>query len=129
MSKQKHSDSTRRHIDEDNAAFVKVAQTGIWNVTLETQPPKLLDLNILNLSFFQTLQLYQWRSGFANTIEELIEQVQRTYERFPPRSIDFAFLTLQCCSIDDTLAIDGNNNYSIWHMGKGGLLHMVTLPT
>jgi hypothetical protein len=66
------------HIDEGNAGFVEVAQTGIWNITLETQPPKLLDLNVLDLlSFFQTLQLFQWQSVFANNIEELIEQVQR----------------------------------------------------
>jgi hypothetical protein len=64
--------------------------------------------------------LYQWQSGFlANNIEELIEQVQRAYKMFPPRLIDFAFLTLQCCG-NDTLAIYGDSNYSIQHMGQGG---------
>jgi hypothetical protein len=75
------------------------------------------------------LQTYQWRSGgFANTIEELIVQVQHAYETFPPRSIDFAFLTLQYC-IDITLAIHGDNDYLIRHMGKEGLLRRGMLPT
>jgi len=121
-------DGASSHIDEDDAAFVEVAQTGTWNITLETQPPKSPDLNVLDLSFFRALQSYQWRSGFVNTIEELIVQVQRAYETFPPRSIDFAFLTLQCC-IDDILAIHGDNDYFIRHMGKEGLLRMGTLPT
>ena len=121
-------DGASSHIDEDDAAFVEVAQTGTWNITLETQPPKSPDLNVLDLSFFRALQSYQWRSGFVNTIEELIVQVQRAYETFPPRSIDFAFLTLQCC-IDDILAIHGDNDYFIRHMGKEGLLRMGMLPT
>ena len=121
-------DGASSHIDENDAAFVEVAQTGIWNIQLETQPPKSPDLNVLDLSFFRALQSYQWRSGFANNIEELIEQVQRAFETFPARSIDFAFLTLQCC-IDDTLAINGDNDYSIRHIGKEGLLRMGMLPT
>jgi hypothetical protein len=50
-------DGESSHIDEGNAAFVEVAQTGIWNITLETQPPKLLDLNVLDLSFFRALAI------------------------------------------------------------------------
>ena len=55
-------------------------------------------------------------------------QVERAFETFPARSIDFAFLTLQCC-IDDTLAINGDNDYSIRHIGKEALLRAGTLPT
>ena len=121
-------DSTSSHIDENDAAFVEVAQSGVWNITLETQPPKLPDLNVLDLLFFRALQSYQWCSGFANNIEELIEQVQRAFEMFPARLIDFAFLTLQCC-IDDALAINGDNDYSIRHIGKEALLRAGTLPT
>ena len=47
--------------------------------------------------------------------------MQRAFETFPARSIDFAFLTLQCC-IDDALAINGDNDYSIRHIGKEALL-------
>jgi hypothetical protein len=74
-------------------------------------------------------QLYQCRSGFANTIVELIVQVQRAYETFPPRLIDFAFLTLQCCIDDTLLAIHGDTDYLIRHMGKEGLLQRGMLPT
>ena len=121
-------DGASSHIDEDDPAFVAEATMGLWNISLQTQPPKSPDLNILDLSFFRALQSYQWRSGFANTIEELVVQVQQAYELFPPRSIDFSFLTLQCC-IDDILGIYGDNDYSIRHMGKEALLRAGRLPT
>ena len=120
-------DGASSHIEDNDAAFEAVARTGLWNISLETQPAKSPDLNVLDLSFFRALQSHQWRSGFANTMEELIVQVQRAYREFEPRKIDFAFLTLQCC-IDDTLSIHGSNDYTIRHMGKEALLRTGTLP-
>jgi hypothetical protein len=35
--------------------FVEVAQTSVWNIKLETQPPKLPHLNVLDLSIFRAL--------------------------------------------------------------------------
>jgi hypothetical protein len=60
-------------------------------------------------------------------MDELILQVQRAYEDFEPRKLDFAFLTLQCC-IDDILTIYGDNDYKIRHMGKEAMLRDGTLP-
>ena len=120
-------DGASSHIEDNDAAFEAVARTGLWNISLETQPAKSPDLNVLDLSFFRALQSHQWRSGFANTMEELIVQVQRAYGEFEPRKIDVAFLTLQCC-IDDTLSIHGSNDYTIRHMGKEALLRAGTLP-
>ncbi len=54
-------------------------------------------------------------------------QVQRAYEDFEPTTLDFAFLTLQCC-IDDILTIYGDNNYKIQHMGKEAMLRDGMLP-
>ena len=121
-------DGASSHIDENDAAFVAAATGGVWNIKLETQPPKSPDLNVIDLSFFRALQSHQWRSGFANTIDELIIQVQRAYQTFPPRAIDYSFLTLQCC-IDDILGIYGANDYAIRHMGKDALLRAGNLPT
>jgi hypothetical protein len=120
-------DGASSHIEEDDADFVAAATQGIWNISLETQAAKSPDLNVLDLSFFRALQSHQWRSGFANTMDELILQVQRAYDAFEPRKLDFAFLTLQCC-IDDILTIYGDNDYAIRHMGKESMLRDGTLP-
>ena len=120
-------DGASSHIDDDDPEFEAVARTGNWNISLETQPAKSPDLNVLDLSFFRALQSHQWRSGFVNTMEELILQVERAYREFETRKIDFAFLTLQCC-IDDTLSTYGSNNYCIRHMGKEAMLRAGTLP-
>ena len=107
--------------------IIAVATQGSWNISLETQAAKSPDLNVLDLSFFRALQSHQWRSGFVNTIDELILQVQTAYEAFEPRKLDFAFLTLQCC-IDDILSVHGDNDCKIWHMGKEAMLRNGTLP-
>jgi hypothetical protein len=120
-------DGASSHIDDDDAAFDAVARSEGWNISLENQPAKLPDLNVLDLSFFCALQSDQWRSGFANIMDELILQGQRAYREFEPRKIDFAFLTLQCC-IDDTLSIHGANDYTVRHMGKESMLRAGILP-
>ena len=120
-------DGAPAHIDEEDAAFVAEATEGLWNITLQTQPAKSPDLNVLDLSFFRALQSHQWRSGFANNINQLVEQVQLAFETFEPRKLDFAFLTLQHC-MDDILAIHGDNNYTIRHVGKERMLADGTLP-
>ena len=120
-------DGASSHINNDDAAFVAAATQGVWNISLETQAAKSPDLNVLDLSFFRALQSHQWRNGFANTMDELILQVQRAYNDFEPRKLDFAFLTLQC-SIDDILTMHGDNNYDIRHMGKEAMLRDGTLP-
>jgi hypothetical protein len=126
-------DGAGAHIDENDPAFVAVATAGVWRIKLQTQSPKSPDLNVLDLSIFRALQSHQWRSGFANNTDELVEQVQRAYLDFEPQKLDFSFLTLQCC-MDDVLSTYGNNDYKIRHMGKeamlrGGILPMSIVPS
>ncbi len=121
-------DGASSHIAENDPEFVVAATEGLWSISLVlTQSPKSPDLNVLNLSFFWTLQSHQWRNGIANNLDELIMRVEQAYKTFEPRKLDFGFLTLQCC-IDDVLCIYDNNNYVIRHMGKEAMLHEGTLP-
>jgi hypothetical protein len=120
-------DGAPAHIDDNDAAFVAAGTEGLWNIKLQTQPAKSPDLNVLDLSFFRALQSHQWRSGFANNIHELIAQVQLAFVTFETRKLDFAFLTLQHC-MDDVLAIHGDNNYTIRHVGKERMLAEGILP-
>ena len=63
-------DGASSHIDEDDPEFVAIGVTGVWNIRLMTQSPKLPDLNVLDLSFFEpchqnsgaTDMLRQWMS-------------------------------------------------------------------
>ena len=120
-------DGASSHIRQDDEAFVAAATQGTWNVTLLTQPAQSPDTNLLDLTFFRALQSSQWDHGFANDINGLITQVMRAYNEFPPRKIDFGFLTLASC-MDEIICSNGENSYSIPHMGKERLLEAGTLP-
>jgi hypothetical protein len=120
-------DGASAHISMDDPDFVAAATDGLWNIKLENQPPKSPDTNVLDLSLFRALQSDQWRSGFAYSIDELIEKVQSAFLLFDPRKIDFGFITLQCC-LDDILGLQGRNDYKIRHIGKGAMLRQGNLP-
>ena len=122
-------DGAPAHIKENDAEFVVAATSGLWNIKLELQPPKLPDLNMLDLSFFRALQAAQWREEPAKTIDGLIQQVNQAFAEFNPRKIDFGFLTLQCCMDDILSAFLGNNDYKIRHISKNSLLQRGQLPT
>jgi hypothetical protein len=120
-------DGASAHISEYDRDFIAAGQTGSWNIQLETQAAKSPDTNILDLSFFRALQSAQWSGQQARNIDELIQVTVDAFHAFDPRSIDFAFLTLQCC-IDDILAVNGGNDYVIHHIGKARLLRQNILP-
>jgi hypothetical protein len=120
-------DGPNSHIKENDAAFMEAAEAGNWLIRLLTQPAQSPDTNTLDLSFFRALQSAQWDHGFANTIDGLIAQVITAYEEFPPRKIDFGFITLQSC-LDEILSSNGDNTYKIPHMGKERLLRDGVLP-
>lgn len=120
-------DGASAHIPVDDMEFGLVARAGLWNIKILTQAPKSPDTNICDLCFFRALQSEQWRSGVEDTIDGLIGQVLRAFERFDERKNDFGFLTLQCC-LDDILCCNGGNDYSIQHMGKERMLREGILP-
>jgi hypothetical protein len=120
-------DGASSHIKQDDEAFVAAATQDNWNITLLTQPAQSPDTNHLDLTFFRSLQSSQWDHGFANDIDGLITQVMRAYDEFPPRKMDFGFLTLALC-MDEIICSNGDNKYSIPHMGKERLLRAGTLP-
>jgi hypothetical protein len=90
-------DGATSHISEDDAAFVEAAIAGNWQIRLQSQPVQSPDMNTLDLAFFRALQSAQWDHGFAINIDGLIMQVNRAYDKFCPRKIDFGFLMLQSC--------------------------------
>jgi hypothetical protein len=93
-------DGAPAHIRVHDAEFVAAATTGLWNISLELQPPKSPDIYVLDLSFFCALQAAQWQQESARTIDGLIQQVNDAFEEFDPRKIDFGFIPLQTCMND-----------------------------
>jgi hypothetical protein len=51
------------------------ARAGNLNIRIETQPAKLPDTNVLDLSFFRAQQSLQWKSSRANIIDRFMHQV------------------------------------------------------
>jgi len=120
-------DGASSHIDDNDEEFTVHARNQLWKIHLLIQPAKSPDLNVLDLSFFRSLQSEQWRSGVENTVDGLIRQVLAAFQRFEPRKIDFGFLSLMQC-MDNILKIHGGNHYRMSHMGKEVLLRAGELP-
>ena len=120
-------DGASSHIERNDPEVLIHARQGVWNISLETQPAKSPDTNVLDLTFFRALQSKQWSLGSETTIDRLINQVLHAFRDFEPQKINFGFLTLQCC-LDDMMAANGGNDYRIRHMGKEVMLRNGTLP-
>jgi hypothetical protein len=72
------------HIKQNDPVFLVAATAANWERKLLMQPAQSSDTNLIDLSFFQALQLLQWDHGFANKINGLIVQVTRAYYDFSP---------------------------------------------
>lgn len=49
-------DNARTHIDPNNPQFVQAARQDSFDIRLMCQPPNSLDLNILDLGYFNAIQ-------------------------------------------------------------------------
>ena len=60
-------------------------------------------------------------------MDELIETVLTAFDEFEPTILNFGWLTLMGC-YDNVIAMHGDNNYELRHMGKDKALRDGTLP-
>ena len=75
------------------------------------------------------MQSKQWSNGYAETIDELIEEtVLLAYDDFEPMILNFGWSTLIGCYYDDVITTHGDNNCELRHMGKEKALHDGRLP-
>jgi hypothetical protein len=72
-------DGASSHVGIVDEEFRRHCTEGGWNISLETQPAKSSDTNVLDLSFLRALQAVQWKSGYEKTIDGLIGQVRRAF--------------------------------------------------
>jgi hypothetical protein len=60
------------------------------------QPPNLLDLNVFDLGFFNAIQSLQQQETM-NSVHELIDAMERSFDDFSYEEFDRFFSTIQSC--------------------------------
>ncbi|EAZ28266.1 hypothetical protein OsJ_12237 [Oryza sativa Japonica Group] len=119
-------DNARTHVPIDDEQFsVAVAQMGL-DIRLVNQPPNSPDMNCLDLGFFASLQSLT-ANRVSKNMEELIENVQKEYNDYDPKTLNRVFVTLQSCCIE-VMEANGGNKYKIPHMNKARLEALGILP-
>ncbi|EAY91527.1 hypothetical protein OsI_13161 [Oryza sativa Indica Group] len=63
----------------------------------------------------------------SKNMEELIENVQKEYNDYDPKTLNRVFVTLQSCCIE-VMEANGGNKYKIPHMNKARLEALGILP-
>ena len=119
-------DNARTHVAPSDEQFRAAASQNGFDIRLMCQPPNSPDLNILDLGFFSAIQALQHKSCPKN-VEELIHEVNKSFEEYSARRINHIFLTLQLC-MQEIMRVRGSNNYKIPHMKKEALEREALLP-
>jgi len=83
---------------------------------LVSQPPNLLDFNVLDLGFFNAIQSLQHKEA-PKTIDDLIMAIEKSFLDFTTSESNKIFLTLQACMIE-IMKVRGSNRYKIPHCKK-----------
>ena len=120
-------DNARPHIDPDDTNFVEAAEKQGLPVEMYCQSPQSPDFNVWDLGFFRSLDGLQ-QEQTANTLEELITNVQGAFREYCPHKLNRVWLSYQQCMIE-AMKLNGGNNYKLPHMKKDRLIRQGLLPT
>ncbi|XP_058753748.1 uncharacterized protein LOC131626927 [Vicia villosa] len=119
--------NARSHIAKSDPDFCRAASEDGFDIQMTCQPLNSVDLNVLDLEFFNAIQSLQQQEP-VNSIDELIDAVQRAFDEFSCQHSDKFFSTLQSCMIE-IMKIKGSNKYKIPHMKKDMLYNQSCIPT
>jgi hypothetical protein len=126
-------DNASTHIS--NAAFqASMTQNNLhldngghhWQMSLINQPPQSCNFNVLDLCFFNSLQVMQLNDP-KNTVVEMVESVKQKFGAYDKDKLNRCFLTLQQV-YNAALMVHGSNSYCLPHMGKERLERINQLP-
>ncbi|KAJ4438478.1 hypothetical protein ANN_14423 [Periplaneta americana] len=120
-------DNVRSHITPNDRTLMDAAAASRITLELVCQPPNSLDMNVLDLGYFRTIQSLQHQSG-PETIDELIAAIETAFSQLTRDKHNNVFNTLQSNLIEIMKVNDGKNN-KIPHMQKGHLDHLNILPS
>ena len=122
-----HQDNARPHIDPDDTNFVEAAENQGLPVEMYCQSPQSPDFNVCDLGFFRSLDGLQ-QEQTANTLEELITNVQGAFREYCPHKLNRVWLSYQQCMIE-AMKLNRGNNYKLPRMKKDRLIRQGLLPT
>ncbi|CAI8602512.1 unnamed protein product [Vicia faba] len=120
-------DNARSHISTNDPDFCRATSEDGFDIQMTCQPPNSPDLNVLDLGFFNAIQSLQQQEA-VNSIDELIDAVQKAFDDFSCQQSDKKFSTLQSCMIE-IMKIKGSNKYKIPHMKKDMMYNQGCIPT
>ncbi|KAG3183880.1 hypothetical protein PC128_g13959 [Phytophthora cactorum] len=112
-------DNSPAHIAPEDSGFLDAAAQCGHAIRLKCQPPNSPDLNVLDLGLFNSIQAIKKKKS-TRTIDELIEAVTDAFWEVPSRTVNAAFLSLQC-SMDECIIHAGDNEFKPRHMSKARL--------
>ncbi|XP_042029894.1 uncharacterized protein LOC121776796 [Salvia splendens] len=112
-------DNTRPHIMHNDAEFQSVANTDGFKFHIICQPANSPDCNVLDLGFFIAIQSIQ-DGKLARGVDDLLGNVQSSFEELSAQTLNKVFLTLQAC-LTEILKVEGGNGYKTPHINKDRL--------
>uniref|UniRef100_A0AAW1M2U1 Transposase n=1 Tax=Saponaria officinalis TaxID=3572 RepID=A0AAW1M2U1_SAPOF len=108
--------NAKPHISPQDLDFLGVAKSDGFDMDLVFQPPNSPDLNILDLGFFRSIQTIQHKKS-PKSILQLVDSVCKAYDEIDNEKLKFVWVSLHGC-MNEILRVEGNNSYSIPHIGK-----------
>ncbi|CAM9445926.1 unnamed protein product, partial [Pylaiella littoralis] len=112
-------------INDDPELRAAMAADG-WDIRLINPPANSPDTNILDLSFFNSIQSLQDRTT-PRSVDDLVKAVKEAWQKDPPAVLNRVWLSLQAC-LEQIMLAGGDNDYKSPHMRKGRLENAGTLP-
>ena len=85
-------------------------------IKLEKQPPQSLDLNVLDLRYFTSIQGLQNRKD-CEDVKDLVTTVKESFEQLEVSKLTNVWLTLQLVMLV-ILRVGGDNTYNLPHINK-----------
>ena len=122
-------DGPNTHIKPNGSQWTaELQRLGVLNkILIYTQPANSPDLNINDLGFFRALQASYARFS-PKTPDDIIKYVKKAHSEFHWRKINRIWLSLMMV-MNQIIDTNGNNDYTLPHMGKEKLEVRGQLPT
>lgn len=112
-------DNAKPHCSFNDKDVVTAGCKNGWTIQLVNQPANSPDFNVLDLGFFNAIQSLQHQSA-PETIDELIQAVEESFQKLEKEKLDNVFITMQKC-FESAMMVGGGNDYKIPHIKKTAL--------
>ncbi|XP_042051289.1 uncharacterized protein LOC121796523 [Salvia splendens] len=118
--------SVNKEVMRDCLIHKSVANTDGFKFHIICQPANSPDCNVLDLGFFRAIQSIQ-DDKLARGVDDLLSNVQSSFEELSAQTLNKVFLTLQTC-LTEILKVEGGNGYKTPHINKDRLSRLGILP-